>query len=265
MAQSSPASKKPTPAQLRAARKLARERFLRARKAGKSYARQLRSVAVQVGNLVNGMAPGGKVQSMPELANALDRYAQLLKPWAKSVTQKMINEVAQRDEQAWVQLSRSMGRELRKEIQQAPTGQVMQILMDEQVALITSLPLHAAQRVHNLTIEAITTAERAADIAQEIQRTGRVTQSRAMLIARTEVARTASVLTQSRAEYVGSEGYIWRTVGDSDVRPLHKKMEGKFILWDAPPQMEPNLGHYHAGQGPNCRCYPEPVLSDKII
>lgn len=241
-----------------------RERFLRARRAGKQYERQLRAVAKQVGLIVDGYAPGGVVRSQAQLNDALDRYSQILRPWSKEVSQRMIDQVAKYDEAAWSQLARSMGRELRKEIHSAPTGLVTQLLLDEQVELITSLPIHAGRRVHKLTLEALSTGERADVIAKEILRTGHVTESRAKLIARTEVARTASMLTQSRAEYVGSEGYIWRTVGDSDVRELHRHMEGKYVAWDDPPPMEPSLGNYHAGQGPNCRCYPEPVIPDII-
>lgn len=257
--------KKPTTAEKRKQRKAIRERFLRARKAGKSYARQLRAVAKQVGTIVKGFAPKGIVRAPQTLANALERYSLLLNPWAKEVSQRMVEEVGKRDEFAWAQAGREVGRELKKEVAQAPTGVLMRSLMEEQVDLITSLPRKAAERVHTLTIEAMTTtAVRAKEIAREIERTGHVTESRAMLIARTEVARTASTMTQARAAFIGSEGYIWRTVGDSDVRPLHKKMEGKFVRWDSPPQMEPNLGRYHAGQGPNCRCYPEVVIPDVI-
>jgi hypothetical protein len=87
----------------------------------------------------------------------------------------------------------------------------MRELMAEQVDLITSLPIKAAQRVHKLTIEAMSDGTRAAEVAQEIMRTGHVTESRAKLIARTETSRTVTAMTQTRAEYVGSQGYIWRT------------------------------------------------------
>lgn len=254
-----------TKQQLRAERFSARQRYFKARRAGATFTRQLRGVAKQIGIIVNGMSPGGVPVSLPSLTNALHRYSDLLRPWAKAVSEEMVTRVALSDKIAWTQHAQSLGRAIRSEVFNAPTGQVFQEMLNEQVALITSLPLKAAQRVHHLTIEALTTTSaRASDIANEILRTGHVTESRAMLIARTEVARTASALTMSRAQYVGSEGYIWRTVGDSDVRERHRHMEGKYVRWDSPPQMEPSLGRYHAGMGPNCRCYPEPVLPDII-
>ena len=89
---------------------------------------------------------------------------------------------------------------------------------------------------------------------------GYVTKARARLSARTAGARTAMELTKARAQSVGSEGYIWRTVRDSDVRPSHKGMEGKFVRWDDPPTLDNLTGH--AGGLPNCRCYAEPIIPD---
>lgn len=136
----------------------------------------------------------------------------------------------------------------------------MQGRLAEQVALIKSLPIEAAQRVHALTIEGLENGTRAAEIAKEIRRSGEVSESRANLIARTEVSRTASALTQARAQHIGSEGYIWRTSGDSDVRHSHAQMNGRFVRWDSPPTLDGMTGH--AGEYPNCRCYPEPVIPE---
>ncbi len=206
------------------------------------------------------MSPKGVVRNDPLLIKMLGDYAVLIEPWARSVARYMIADVNRRNERQWKRAADEMGRALRVEITYAPTGQAMHELLQENVALITSLPTKAAQRVHALTTEALVTSQRAADISKEIMRSGHVTKSRADLIARTEVARTASILTQSRAQHVGSEGYIWRTSLDGDVRETHKEQEGKYIRWDSPPKTDKNLAPYHAGQGPNCRCYPEPVL-----
>ena len=135
--------------------------------------------------------------------------------------------------------------------------------MGAQVSLIQSIPTKAAERVHKLVLENFEQQGRASEIAEEIKRSGKVASSRATLIARTEVARTSSLLTQSRAEHVGSEGYIWRTVHDSDVRPSHKKMDGKFVKWNSPPTLDGMTGH--AGQLPNCRCFAEPVIPEELL
>jgi SPP1 gp7 family putative phage head morphogenesis protein len=134
----------------------------------------------------------------------------------------------------------------------------MQKALAEQVHLITSLPREAADRVHKLTIQGLTSGRRASEIAMEIAKSGDVTKSRALLIAQTEVSRTATALTQARAEYVGSVSYVWRTSRDAAVRPSHRRMEGKIVRWDQPPTLDGMVGH--AGQFPRCRCFVEPIL-----
>lgn len=192
--------------------------------------------------------------------DALNAYAKLIQPWARSVARYMIADVGRRNTKAWHELGTDMGRALKAELDSAPTGLIYGALMDEQVGLITSLPTEAAKRVHRLTRQGLIESTRAEDIAKEIMRTGEVTESRARMIARTEVARTASNLTEARALFAGSEGYIWRTSGDGAVRETHAALEGTYVRWDKPPKADPGLDPYHAGQGPNCRCYPEPVL-----
>lgn len=255
--------KRPAPSQ-KQLRKATRERFGRARKAEKSYGKQLRQVGKQVGMIVRGFAPKGVVSSMTALNNALQKYAELLRPWAAAVSERMIAEVGNRDLQAWHELGNEIGRGLRNELARKPMQSIIKGLIDEQVALITSLPTEASQRVAKLTLEAMVQGNRADVIAKEIMRSGHVTESRATLIARTEAGRTATAITSSRAQNLGSDGYIWRTVGDSDVRHLHRKLEGKFIRWDDPPIAGEKGERAHAGAIYNCRCIPEPVLPDIV-
>ncbi|WP_233496782.1 phage minor head protein [Dyella sp. AtDHG13] len=175
----------------------------------------------------------------------------------------MLVEVDVRDRMAWAELAGEMSRELRREIQTAPTGELFQALLNEQVTLIKSIPLDAAQRVHELTIKGLEDSTRASEIAKEIGRSGEVATSRANLIAQTEVSRTASTLTEARAVHIGSPGYFWRTSHDSDVRPDHKVLDGKFIPWNQPPIADRRTGRRaHAGCIYGCRCYPEPVLPE---
>lgn len=209
--------------------------------------------------LVNGFPPGDP-GVLPTIEQLLQRYAEALAPWAERTAAEMLTEVNRRDESAWMQNAADLSRALRQEIRTAPTGATMQALMAEQVTLIKSIPLDAAQRVHKLTIEGIEDSSRASEISKAIRASGDVAKSRADLIARTEVARTASTLTEARALHVGSPGYFWRTSGDGDVRESHREMEGKFVAWSDPPTLDGMKGH--AGQFPNCRCYPEPVIPE---
>jgi SPP1 gp7 family putative phage head morphogenesis protein len=176
----------------------------------------------------------------------------------------MLLDASRQDEAAWNKLSKTMSRGLAQEIKGAPIGHRLQELQQEQVKLITSIPEAAADRVHKLAAERmVTTAGRADEITREILKSEKVSAAKASTIARTETARVSSNLTQARAEYVGSEGYIWRSSGDLDVRPLHRKLNGKFIRWDTPPVSGEKGERAHAGCIYNCRCYAEPVVPEE--
>ena len=246
-------------------RAVARERFKRAHLAEKKFSRQLRSVANEVGKIVRKLAPRGVVENMPRLQEALGRYSNMLKPWAESAAKSLVTEVAQRDLQSWTELGEEIGQGLSKEVRKAPTGRAMQSILEEQVDLITSLPRKAAERVHRLTVEAIAGGRRAASIAQEIMKTGQVTASRAKLIAQTETTRTATAMVEARARFIGSTQYIWRTADDADVRTRHKQLEGQVFKWDKPPVAGEKGERYHPGAGPNCRCWPEPIIPDITV
>ena len=235
----------------------AKSPFEKARGIEESYARDLRKVAREVGRIVDAFDPNDPAR-LPPLLDSLRRYAEILTPWAEARADTMLAGIDRQDDRAWRNATAEMSRFLRAEIQAAPTGETFRVLRAEQVALITSLPVHAAQRVQNLAQQAFSGGQRSKTLIDEIMRTGEVTKARATTIARTEVARAASNFTEARAKHIGSEGYIWRTSRDADVRPSHKKMEGKYVAWNSAPTLDGLTGH--AGCLPNCRCYPEPII-----
>jgi SPP1 gp7 family putative phage head morphogenesis protein len=236
-----------------------RERFRAP--AASDFERALRAVAARVGAIVKRFAPKGAVDDVAGLKAALDKYSVQLEPWAKRQVQLLLATVERKNKRAWHQQGLEIGRALVKEIR-GPVGEVVRGMMHEQVGLITSLPREAAERVQELSLRALTKGGRSEGIAREIMRTGAVTLSRAKLIARTETGRASTALTQARALELGSEGYVWRTSRDPDVREDHRKLEGRIIPWDDPPIAGPNGQRYHAGAGPACRCYAEPVIPE---
>ena len=231
-------------------------------RAERFYGRQLKKIARHVGDIINGFPPGDP-EALPTITEMLRRYAEALGPWAEATARKMLEDVHNRDKAAWAELSKQMSFRLAREIKSAPTGETMRKIMNEQVDLIKSLPLEAAKRVHEMTIKGIEDSKRFREYAAEIMRSGEVTQSRAVLIARTETSRTATALIQSRAQHIGSEGYIWMTSHDGAVRKDHKALDGKFFRWDDPPIADQHSGvRAHPGAIYNCRCWPKVVLPE---
>lgn len=228
------------------------------------FRRQLKMVAKQVGAIVRTFAPGGVVEEPTKLTQMMRRYSDMLQPWAATVAKQMVEEVAARDTTAWITTGNEIGRNLRGEIERAPTGEVMKQKIAEAERLITSLPLEAAQRVQKLVVEAMPGGVRARETAAEIMRTEEVTESRAMLIARTETTRAATALVEARARALGSTHYVWETVGDADVRSTHRKLQGKVVSWDDPPVAGENGERAHAGAIYNCRCWPRPIIPEEV-
>ena len=233
--------------------------FKYARRVETQYAVALRSIAKHIGEIVRYFHDETATGSAYVRA-ALNKYSELLDPWAKSVAHKMITETAARDRSQWAAVSRSMRRNLLAEIDRAPIANRFSELMDQQVTLIKSIPLDAAQDVHDLVIAGLSNAQRPPDVAKHIEG---VSRSRANLIARTESTRAATTLLQARSEWIGSEEYIWRTSEDADVRPDHRILDGKAFRWDSPPIADRRTGaRAHPGCIYNCRCVAGPIIAD---
>lgn len=238
-----------------------KKRWQKVRAAEDQYGVRLRRLARNVGEIIRAFEPGDP-NAVPKLEKLLRDYAQLITPWAEAVAAGMLADVSRRDQSFWAKQTESMGAAMRREILTAPTGATLMRLQAEQVGLIKSIPVEAAERVHKLTIEGLVSSARAEEVKRDLLRTTHVTESRATLIARTEVGRASTNLAQARAQHVGSEGYIWRTAEDSDVRRSHRRLNGKFFKWSSPPLCDPPNYHAHPGCIFNCRCYPEIVLPE---
>ena len=238
--------------------------FARTKAVESRFAILLRRIAGHVQHLMQAFDT-----TNPSMANEMERqleeYAKVIEPWAKSVSQRMLAEIASRDWQAWQEVSARIGRGVKEAVRDAPTGLVMQRLLRDQTSLITSIPREAAERVRRLTLEGISGSKRPAAYVEEIMKQGQVSRAKATLIARTEVARTASVLTQVRAQHIGSTHFIWRTARDSDVRASHKALEGKVFAWDDPPLCDPPNHRSLPGQIYNCRCVAEVVIPESLF
>jgi SPP1 gp7 family putative phage head morphogenesis protein len=238
------------------------------RKAENDYSRRLRLVARHINDLVEAFVTRehGYPIDLEHLVELLDRYANLIEPWARATATRFLAEVSRRDERAWARYSRRFSRALEQEVRTAPTGEALQRFLETQVELITSLPREASERVHEIAVGNLFGFERAASLAEHILETGDVSRNRANLIARTETARVASALTMVRAQHLGSPGYFWHSVRDHRVRDTHRIMDnrsaqGEMFYWDNPPEVEPGM-FYHPGMIWNCRCFAEPIIPD---
>lgn len=214
-----------------------------------------------MGLIVEPYVDGANIPQLDRLLRALADYSDTLGPWAARVAEDMLRAVDLKDKAAFRATSRRLTQGMNSLLADTAVGREAARLQNEQVTLIKSLPLKAGERAQELATQGMIGSRRAEDVAADLQNIGKVTESRAQLIARTEIAKANSTLTQARATAVGADSYIWRTAGDADVRESHAEMEGRVVRWDSPPTLSDGTTT-HAGQIYNCRCWAEPIFSD---
>jgi SPP1 gp7 family putative phage head morphogenesis protein len=233
--------------------------FEKVRRVESQYRMQLRRIARHIDEIIQAF-PEADLETLPQLQLALQRYADTLDPWAEATAARLVAQIAQRDASAWFRMSREIGVELRDEIMNTPLGMVARQIIADQVGLIRSMPLQAAERVQELTLEAVLGGRRYSDAVEQIQNIGKVNRNRATLIARTETARAQTAITTARARYVGVTHAIWETARDADVRPLHQKLQSKVFALDDPPIIGEKGERGLPGQIYNCRCWYTPLF-----
>ena len=238
------------------------QHWARIRRSEQRFSKLLRGIARQAGQFITQLYEAGREDAIEA---TLQNYANILKPWATVVSENMLADIAQKDEQAWTRHSKRLAGALRAELKNAPMGGVVAALRNEQVDLITSIPIQAAQRAQDLAFEAASqSGKRAKEIAEQILESEEIAESRAVLIARTEIARSQAIIQEARAVWIGSESYIWNTVRDPQVRADHKELHGQTFRWDSPPIADKKAGRRaHPGCIYNCRCFAEPILPEK--
>ena len=226
-------------------------RFTPSRSALRTYERQLRSVAGHIRSIVGTSPDPSTMQRL------LREYSELLTPWANQSAVNMMIAVNRKNEQVWRSVAGKMGDQIRQQLKVAVDGASWQDLIRRNVNAIKNMPIETADKIADIVSDAMVSGIRVDEVAAKIQAAGDIGESRARMIAHTEVSKAGTVLTEMRAVSVGSEGYIWRTA-DDDARPSHAEMEGEFVNWTEPPTLDGMTGH--AGEFPWCRCYPEPVI-----
>ncbi|HXS93041.1 MAG TPA: phage minor head protein [Candidatus Limnocylindrales bacterium] len=184
----------------------------------------------------------------------------------------MATEVAKTNATSWrtAAMKTTRAREiyaaLRREIGSTGLEAEINRIASRNAQLISSLPREVAGRVTARAAELFQSGARAAEVEKFIRQQGaEVAKSRIRLIARTEISRAETQLTQFRSERIGISHYQWQTAEDGRVREPHRKMNGVLVPWGDPPSPEQligeksTLGHYDAGCCPQCRCVALPL------
>lgn len=124
--------------------------------------------------------------------------------------------------------------------------------------LITGLGQRMVDDIADVVQEGVVSGSRWETIAGRLAHTGKVTESRAALIARDQVGKLFGDINKQRQTNLGVTRYVWRTARDNRVREEHEALDGDSISWDSPPT------DGHPGEAVNCRCYADPDFSELL-
>lgn len=94
-------------------------------------------------------------------------------------------------------------------------------------------------------------------LQRELVERHQVSRSRGQLIARDQLGKLTSQLTQVRNLELGVESYQWLTSHDERVRRSHERLSGLIFRWDQPPEVG------HPGMDFQCRCTSRPVMDEE--
>ncbi len=199
--------------------------------------------------------------------------------FAFAAASRMVTGLAVENARSWREAARQSmrGREIREALTrelQGPVGSRMADLVREHARYITAIPntrigagRTLREQIADYIADQTMKGVRAETITKEIlKQYPDVAASRVRMIARTQISSTSTALTRARSESLGLDWYVWKPVRDGRTRKSHRMMRGVLVNWSEPPAPEEflgiksTLGTYHAGQAPNCRCYPEPLL-----
>lgn len=213
--------------------------------------------------------------------NDKDKYMQMMlnfqnseqyNNYINSAVRRMVTPLEIGNQRTWREAAKNATKgkflySLLMEELQKSSNRAIQNQMIENVSLIKTLPEDVAEKVVHDIAENALKGKRAKSIESIIRdKTREHARASARLIARTETAKVQSALTKARSEELGLKWYAWRTALDGNrVRKSHRLMEGVLVSWNDPPSPEElagekNVGHYHAGNIWNCRCYSEPLI-----
>jgi SPP1 gp7 family putative phage head morphogenesis protein len=142
-------------------------------------------------------------------------------------------------------------------------GDVMDAWRTANVDLIRSIGGDYIDQVQEMVTTATTEGIRAEALAEALQERLGVAASRAELIARDQILRANSQLSQERMHRVGVVRYKWSTSKDSRVRPGHRALEGTEQRFDTPPEVDASGRRANPGQDFQCRCVALPIFDDE--
>lgn len=142
------------------------------------------------------------------------------------------------------------------------TPKRLQVIARRTLQRVRGIVNNVSERLTITVAKAAREGLRGGALTDLIQRSLRVEREHAKNIAIGQVIQINSELTRERHQRLGVTEYVWRCVPDRHTRPWHRKLNGKTVRYDSPPEGGGGGPHDygHPGTADRCRCQPLPVI-----
>lgn len=198
----------------------------------------------------------GYAQTLEQAFDNLRRSLTRIDTQAKMISSDFVTTMDRTNKERFYSAMRqAIGVDLGNTVQREDLSDLLIAKNRENVSLIKSIPEEYFKKVEQIVFSNTVTGATASSMIEQIRNVGKVTDSRAKLIARDQTSKLNSALSQARAKSAGIEEYVWRTAGDDRVRDSHSSKNGKVFRYDDPPK---DTGH--PGHDIQCRCVAQPII-----
>jgi SPP1 gp7 family putative phage head morphogenesis protein len=209
---------------------------------------------------VRALAPGLKQDAQEDwdgLEEELERLANGLAPELLGIAKSL-------DQFSKLEMAKALGVDLRADPRLLYTSQKF---VRENVALIKAMGREQIGKLRPLVEHAVTQQLSYQALSEQLQERMGVVGSRADLIARDQILKHNSQLSQMRAEAVGVRRYRWSSSRDERVRPDHARLNGQVFEYANPPVVDQRTGRRgNPGSGDyQCRCLAIPETDDLLL
>ena len=152
---------------------------------------------------------------------------------------------------------RVLGVDLAAVVKSEDLDDLLRTAATRNAGLIRSLGDNAVQRVQQTVTTALLSGTPVSELKKQIAADFGVSDSRAKLIARDQMAKLNSDMNRFRHEQAGIEKYTWRTSQDERVRERHQRLDGRIYAYGEPTGAE---GGLPPGQPVQCRCIAQAIV-----
>jgi SPP1 gp7 family putative phage head morphogenesis protein len=158
--------------------------------------------------------------------------------------------------------------------QEPDLRRVMEEWAAENVRLIQSIPEQYFGQLQGIVSRGLTQGTLAKDMGDEIQGLYGVTNRRAQLIARDQVATLNGLISEKRQRSIGVTFYQWSTSKDARVRESHADREGRFYAYPSTGAAGTQFNGKKVLEPPSdgvpgvpihCRCVALPVIDTEAL